>query len=79
MGKDRRYYPNDTPFSVGLDEENLNEIEIFKKSDAKSQIISLKWLLKEKKPIVFQVFEVKYIYFFNYSFIFFSRKKNFLN
>lgn len=61
MGKDRQYYFIDTPLSVGLEEENLNEIDVYKKSDANSNIINIKWLLKEKKPIIFDVFEVNYI------------------
>lgn len=64
MGKDCRYYFGDTPLSAGLDEENLNEVEVFQNSDAKSSMISIKWLLKEKKPIIVDVFQVNIIFSF---------------
>lgn len=50
MGKDRRYYSDDTPLAAGLDEDNLNEIDVLE--DLNASTISIRWLMKNKKPIM---------------------------
>lgn len=63
MGKDCRYYPNETPKSVHLSVENVNEIDILENLDTLFNI-TIKWLLKGKKPIESKIFLVNFFFKF---------------
>lgn len=60
MGKDCRYYPNETPNSVGMSIENVNEIDILENSESTSNL-TIKWQLKGKKPIEAKIFCVSLV------------------
>uniref|UniRef100_A0A915D1Z5 Ubiquitin-like domain-containing protein n=1 Tax=Ditylenchus dipsaci TaxID=166011 RepID=A0A915D1Z5_9BILA len=55
MGKNCRIYPEKTPRNIGLDTENLNEIEVFEDCDAANDMLAIKWLMKGRKPIVSKI------------------------
>lgn len=68
MGNDRRFYSDNTPLDVGLDEENINDVDVYQ-----SCTVTLKWQLKGQKPIVYSIFLVSFVCQLNHNF--FQEKK----
>uniref|UniRef100_A0A914EP31 Ubiquitin-like domain-containing protein n=1 Tax=Acrobeloides nanus TaxID=290746 RepID=A0A914EP31_9BILA len=49
---DKKCEPSDTPLSIGLSDQEVNQLDIFRISDPNLNTINVKWQLKDHRPVM---------------------------
>jgi hypothetical protein len=49
---DKKCEPSDTPLSIGLSDQEVNQLDIFRVNDPNLNTIHVKWQLKDHRPVM---------------------------